>query len=104
MIGDKKAVRVLFEEVAPRFEERDGGYTRILRLAKPRLGDAGTRAILEFVGEHDRVRQVSERPAFEGLSDEEQTTNEAGVSNPVSAASDPDAASGGAAEKAAESV
>ena len=73
MIGDKKAVRILFEEVAPRFEDRDGGYTRILRLAKPRLGDAGTRAILEFVGEHDRVREVSERPAFEDLpADEKQ--------------------------------
>ena len=47
----KQAVSVLFEEVAPRFADRDGGYTRILRLAKPRLGDAGTRAILEFVGQ-----------------------------------------------------
>ena len=65
MIGDKQAVRVLFEDVAPRFEVREGGYTRILRLAKPRLGDAGQRAILEFVGSHDRVKQVSEKPAFD---------------------------------------
>ncbi len=77
MIGDKTAVRVLFEDIAPRFEERDGGYTRILRLAKPRLGDAGTRAILEFVGEHDRVRQISERPAFEDLGDEEGVSESA---------------------------
>jgi large subunit ribosomal protein L17 len=66
LLGDKQAVRVLFEEVAPRFTERPGGYTRILRLAKPRLGDAGTRAILEFVGVRDRVVQRSVRPAFEG--------------------------------------
>ena len=65
MIGDKQAVRVLFEDVAPRFEVREGGYTRILRLAKPRLGDAGQRAILELVGSHDRVKQVSEKPAFD---------------------------------------
>ncbi len=65
MIGDKQAVRVLFEDIAPRFETREGGYTRILRLAKPRLGDAGARAILELVGSHDRVKQVSEKPAFE---------------------------------------
>ncbi len=77
MIGDKQAVRVLFQEVAPRFEERAGGYTRIMRLAKPRLGDAGTRAILEFVGEHDRVRHVSERPAFENLGDEETPSSDA---------------------------
>jgi large subunit ribosomal protein L17 len=40
MIGDKQAVRVLFSDIAPRFEEREGGYTRVLRLADPRLGDA----------------------------------------------------------------
>jgi large subunit ribosomal protein L17 len=65
LLGDKKAVKVLFEEVAPRFADRDGGYTRILRLAKPRLGDAGTRAILEFVGKNDRVRKKSQRPVFD---------------------------------------
>ena len=65
MIGDKQAVRVLFDTVAPRFEDRDGGYTRILRLARARVGDAGTRAALEFVGQHDRKIQRSEKPAFE---------------------------------------
>jgi large subunit ribosomal protein L17 len=66
LIGDKQAVRVLFNEVAPRFVDRPGGYTRILRLAQPRLGDAGTRAILEFVGVRDRVVERSVRPTFEG--------------------------------------
>jgi len=50
LIGDKQAARVLFEVIAPRFADRPGGYTRILKLSKPRLGDAGQRAILEFVG------------------------------------------------------
>jgi len=50
LLGDKAAARVLFEVIAPRFADRPGGYTRILKLAKPRLGDAGERAILEFVG------------------------------------------------------
>ena len=66
LLGDKTAVRVLFAEVAPRFVDRPGGYTRILRLAKPRLGDAGTRAVLEFVGVRDRVVERSVRPTFEG--------------------------------------
>lgn len=65
LLGDKQAVEVLFEEIGPRFADRDGGYTRILKLAEPRLGDAGARAILEFVGAHDRVRQMSEKPAFD---------------------------------------
>jgi large subunit ribosomal protein L17 len=64
LLGNKLAAKICFEEIAPRFAERPGGYTRILRLAKPRLGDAGTRAILEFVGVHDRVVAKSEKPAF----------------------------------------
>jgi large subunit ribosomal protein L17 len=65
MIRNKEAVELLFDVIAERFEDRPGGYTRILRLATPRLGDAGTRAILELVGERDRVIEKSEKPAFE---------------------------------------
>ncbi|MGD0897452.1 MAG: bL17 family ribosomal protein [Thermoguttaceae bacterium] len=65
LLGDKQAVRVLFSEVAPRMADRPGGYTRVLRLAKPRLGDAGTRAILEFVGRNDRKRRRAIKPTFE---------------------------------------
>lgn len=68
LLGDKQAVRVLFAEVAPRFVDRPGGYTRILRLAQPRLGDAGTRALLEFVGVRDRAKQKAVRPSFEGAT------------------------------------
>jgi large subunit ribosomal protein L17 len=65
MLGDKEAVRILFDKVAPRFADRPGGYTRILRLAKPRVGDAGTRAMLEFVGKNDRVSKKAAKPSFE---------------------------------------
>ena len=65
MIGNKEAVRILFDVIAPRFEDRNGGYTRILKLAGFRLGDAGKRAILEFVGKNDRVKARSQRPAVE---------------------------------------
>jgi large subunit ribosomal protein L17 len=68
MLGDKQAVRILFAEVAPRFIGRNGGYTRVLRLAKPRLGDNGTRAILEFVGVRDRVTERAQKPTFEAQS------------------------------------
>ena len=50
LLGDKQAAKILFEKVAPRFVDRPGGYTRILKLATPRLGDAGPRAMIEFVG------------------------------------------------------
>lgn len=64
ILRDPQAVSVLFSEIAGRFANRNGGYTRILKLAKPRLGDAGTRAILEFVGKNDRVVRRSEKPDF----------------------------------------
>ena len=50
LLGDKHAARIVFEKIAPRFVDRPGGYTRILKLSTPRLGDAGPRAVLEFVG------------------------------------------------------
>lgn len=65
LLGNKQVVRLLFDKIAPRFADRPGGYTRILRLAKPRLGDAGPRAILELVGKHDRQRRRAPKPAFE---------------------------------------
>ena len=65
LLGDKQAVKILFDDIAPRFADRQGGYTRVLRLPKPRLGDAGTRAILELVGKNDRVRREAARPSFE---------------------------------------
>ncbi len=65
MLRSKDAVQLLFNEIAPRFADRKGGYTRILKLSKPRLGDAGDRAVLEFVGVHDRLKKKSERPQFE---------------------------------------
>lgn len=63
ILRDKQACSILFEELAPKFESRPGGYTRIVRLAKPRLGDAGPRALIEFVGKNDRVKGKKTRTA-----------------------------------------
>jgi large subunit ribosomal protein L17 len=76
LLGDKQAVAILFSEIAPRFADRPGGYTRILKLAKPRLGDAGDRAILEFVGVRDRVVQRSVAPAFEAAPSDESAASD----------------------------
>jgi large subunit ribosomal protein L17 len=47
-IGDTEVVTKLFDEVAPRYKERPGGYTRIVRIG-PRRGDGAEMAIVELV-------------------------------------------------------
>jgi large subunit ribosomal protein L17 len=65
LLGTKEAAKLCFEVVGPRFVDRAGGYTRIMRLAVPRLGDAGTRAMLEFVGVRDRAAKRAVAPKIE---------------------------------------
>ena len=48
-VRSKEAAKKLFAVLGPRFLKRKGGYCRILKLSKNRLGDNGERAILEFV-------------------------------------------------------
>lgn len=43
----------LIETIAPRFEDRPGGYTRVVRLAKKRIGDAAQLAVIQFVGDEE---------------------------------------------------
>ncbi|MBL8749227.1 MAG: 50S ribosomal protein L17 [Planctomycetes bacterium] len=49
MLQDKSAVKKLFDVIGPRFANRQGGYTRILRLADYRIGDGGSKVIFELV-------------------------------------------------------
>ncbi|MBA4032217.1 MAG: 50S ribosomal protein L17 [Planctomyces sp.] len=56
-LRDKLALEILFDDIAPRYADRQGGYLRIARLADFRLGDAGRRALVEFVGDNDRLKR-----------------------------------------------
>jgi len=47
-LGDQALVKKVFDDIAPRMKEREGGYTRILKLG-PRKGDAAPMVIMELV-------------------------------------------------------
>ncbi len=64
-LGSRKLVQRLFDEVAPRFQNRAGGYTRVLKIG-PRRGDAAPISLVEFT-----ERQTKEANAGGG---DEKTT------------------------------
>ena len=49
-LGDNQVIKRLFDEIAPRYTNRNGGYTRVLKLG-PRMGDSAEMVILELVEE-----------------------------------------------------
>lgn len=69
-----KLIRHIFENVAPRFEDRNGGYTRIVKLGRHRVGDAAELVLIQFVGNEEgpeiggkpstRRRQADRRTAY----------------------------------------
>ena len=69
-----KLVKHIFDNVAPRFKDRAGGCTRIVKLGRARIGDGGEICLIQFVGAEDgpeiggrpstRRRQADRRTAF----------------------------------------
>ena len=49
-LGDNQILKRLFDEIAPRYANRNGGYTRVMKLG-PRMGDSAEMVILELVEE-----------------------------------------------------
>lgn len=54
-----RLVKKLFDEIAPRFSERTGGYTRIVKLSRHRIGDGTQLCVLQLVSEQEEGPQVS---------------------------------------------
>lgn len=69
-----KIVKHVFDHVAPRFRDRTGGYTRIVKLGRHRIGDGGEMCVIQFVGAEEgpeiggkpstRRRTADRRTAF----------------------------------------
>ncbi|MFH1760381.1 MAG: 50S ribosomal protein L17 [bacterium] len=66
VISDKKILKKLFDDIAPVYKEREGGYTRVLKIGE-RKGDNALMSILELVGidpnNHDAVVPYDEKRA-----------------------------------------
>src|SRR5437868_6983767 len=62
-LPDRESVAKLFSEIGPRFADRPGGYTRIIKRHERRLGDAGHTAFLELLKEGElKVRRRAPAP------------------------------------------
>lgn len=56
IVREPAALTKLFEVLGPRYQDRDGGYTRVLKLSKNRRGDNAEMAVIEYVDRPGEVR------------------------------------------------
>ncbi len=59
LLQDKEAVKKLFDVLGPRYANRAGGYTRIMRMGDYRIGDGGSKAVFELVDNNVLERKLS---------------------------------------------
>jgi large subunit ribosomal protein L17 len=73
-LGKKDSIKILFDEIAPVFSERQGGYTRVLKLGR-RSGDAASMSILQLVG-FEKISEVSKSEKKKKTKKVEETAEE----------------------------
>src|SRR5262245_1838373 len=79
----RRVLQKLFDDLGPRFKDRPGGYTRIIKRAERRLGDGGRTAFIELLKEGEtKVRARPQAPAPR-VEDEEREEREAREETPA---------------------
>ena len=56
IVRERPALTKLFEVLGPRYSDRDGGYTRVMKLSKNRAGDNAEMAVIEYVDRPGEIR------------------------------------------------
>ncbi len=85
-IRDKKVVSKLFSVIAPRYKNREGGYTRIVKIGQ-RFGDASAQSVIELVEEEINKKDVKKKTKIEApvkAKQQKTKTKEAAVSEEIS--------------------
>ena len=101
--GDSRTIiQKLFADIGPRFKDRPGGYTRVIKRHQRRLGDGGKTAFLELLKEGEERKRVRQTPPAPAPKVEEEGQEEPAEENAPAKSQTPEQTEGGGEQARAE--